>query len=124
MPGRFGSSFQILFRISAAFFWLARVLSVLSALAFSAEIEHRGLPIVRVALMHLIHRFFVGDCTSLMVELVVVAIEGGYRCDVIRFPRRLHRGGHRLGYCLEPAFRAAGDGGYQSGYQLLIAMPQ
>ena len=67
-------------------------------------IEHRGLAVVRVALIHLLHRLFVGERTSLMVELVIVAIEGGDCCDVIRLARRLGRGRHRLGDCFGAGF--------------------
>src|SRR5581483_7831087 len=59
-----------------------------------------ALAVARVALSHLLHGLFIGDCTSLMVELVAVAIECGDCCDVIRLSPRLGRRRHRLGDCL------------------------
>ena len=67
-------------------------------------IESRSLAILGVALVDLRHRLLVRDRTGLMIELLIVAVEGGDRSYVIRLARRLGRGCNRLCDCLRTGF--------------------
>ena len=59
-------------------------------------IEHAGLPIIGIALVHLLHGFFVSDGAGAVIDLVVVPVEGRDRRDVIAFAIGLLLRGHRL----------------------------
>ena len=59
-------------------------------------IEHAAFPIIGIAQMHLLHRFFVSDGARAVIDLVVVPVESRDRRDVIAFAIGFLLRGHRL----------------------------
>ena len=60
------------------------------------RIERAAFPIVGIAQVYLLHRFFIGDGAGAVIDLVIVPVEGCDRRDVIALAIGLLLRGHRL----------------------------